>query len=86
MYFPYFSVTTTFDDAFTRARLEPAGISAAPLRDYMSRLLDYATRGRWGKPPIARVEARPRWIPLSRPPPPGGVTRGRLPVAAKRAT
>jgi thioester reductase-like protein len=25
MYFPYFSVATTFDDAFTRARLEPAG-------------------------------------------------------------
>ena len=26
-YFPYFSVKTMFDDAFTRARLEPAGIS-----------------------------------------------------------
>ena len=44
LYFPYFSVTTTFDDAFTRARLEPAGISVAPLRDYMDRLLDFATR------------------------------------------
>ena len=57
MYFPYFSVSTTFDDAFARARLQPAGISVAPLRDYLSRLLDYATWSRWGKRPIARVDA-----------------------------
>jgi len=57
MYFPYFSVATTFDDTFTRAQLEPAGISASPLREYMSRLLDYATHSRWGKTPIPRVEA-----------------------------
>jgi thioester reductase-like protein len=57
MYFPYFSVKTTFDDAFTRAQLRPAGISAAPLRDYMGRLLDFATWSRWGKRPIARAEA-----------------------------
>ncbi|HET6865448.1 MAG TPA: SDR family oxidoreductase [Solirubrobacteraceae bacterium] len=57
MYFPYFSVKTTFDDAFTRAQLKPAGISAAPLRDYMGRLLDFATWSRWGKRPIARAEA-----------------------------
>jgi thioester reductase-like protein len=57
MYFPYFSVTTTFDDASARAKLEPAGITVAPLREYMSRLLDYATWSRWGKHPIARVDA-----------------------------
>ncbi len=56
MYFPYFSVKTTFDDAFTRARLQPAGISVAPLSEYMGRLLDFATRARWGKRPIARAE------------------------------
>src|SRR5262249_21898549 len=56
-YFPYFSVQTEFDDAFTRAQLAPAGISVSPLRDYMSRLLDYATHARWGKTPIPRVEA-----------------------------
>jgi thioester reductase-like protein len=56
-YFPYFSVTTTFDDAMARARLEPAGITVAPLREYMDRLLDYATTSRWGKHPIARAEA-----------------------------
>ncbi len=57
MYFPYFSVATTFDDALTRAQLQPAGISVTPLREYMSRLLDYATWSRWGKHPIARVDA-----------------------------
>jgi long-chain acyl-CoA synthetase len=57
MYFPYFSVKTTFDDAFTRAQLRPVGISAAPLRDYMGRLLDFATWSRWGKRPIPRAEA-----------------------------
>ena len=57
MYFPYFSLKATFDDAFTRARLEPAGISVSPLRDYLGRLLDFATRARWGKRPIARAEA-----------------------------
>jgi thioester reductase-like protein len=56
-YFPYFSVDATFEDAFTRARLEPAGISASPLREYLGRLLDFATRARWGKRPIARAEA-----------------------------
>ncbi len=57
MYFPYFSVETTFDDAFSRAQLQQAGIRVAPLREYISRLLDYATWSRWGKHPIARVDA-----------------------------
>ena len=56
-YFPYFSIKAEFDDAVTRARLEPAGIKVSPLGDYMDRLLDFATRSRWGKRPIARVEA-----------------------------
>jgi len=57
VYFPYFSVGTVFDDAATRARLEPSGISASPLGDYLDRLLDFATRSRWGKRPIGRAEA-----------------------------
>jgi long-chain acyl-CoA synthetase len=56
-YFPYFSMRAVFDDAVTRERLEPAGIRVTPLGDYMERLLDFATRSRWGKRPIARVEA-----------------------------
>jgi thioester reductase-like protein len=57
MYFPYFSVKTTFEDALTRARLQPAGISVAPLSEYIVRLLDFATWSRWGKRPIGRAEA-----------------------------
>jgi thioester reductase-like protein len=56
-YFPYFSIGTVFEDAATRARLEPDGILASPLGDYLERLLDFATRSRWGKRPISRVDA-----------------------------
>ena|SRR5947209_7951173 len=56
-YFPYFCMTAVFDDTETRRRLEPDGITTAPLRDYMDRLLDFATRSRWGKRPISRVDA-----------------------------
>ena len=57
VYFPYFSIDTVFEDAETRARLEPDGIFASPLRDYLDRLLDFATVTRWGKLPITRVDA-----------------------------
>ena len=57
VYFPYFAITAVFDDAATRARLEPAGIRSSPLGDYLERLLDFATRSRWGKRPIGRAEA-----------------------------
>ncbi len=56
-YFPYFSIGTVFDQAATAARLEPLGIRVTPLREYMERLLDFATRSRWGKRPITRVDA-----------------------------
>jgi thioester reductase-like protein len=56
-YFPYFSVSSVFDDARARAALVPAGLSVSPLRDYLDRLLDFATLSRWGKRPIARAEA-----------------------------
>ncbi|MGA9857267.1 MAG: SDR family oxidoreductase [Solirubrobacteraceae bacterium] len=56
-YFPYFCFGAVFDDAVTRARLEPDGITASPLRDYLDQLLDFATRSRWGKLHIPRVDA-----------------------------
>jgi thioester reductase-like protein len=56
-YFAYFAVGTVFDQTATRARLEPRGIRSSPLNDYLERLLDFATRSRWGKRPIARAEA-----------------------------
>ncbi|HEX8975567.1 MAG TPA: SDR family oxidoreductase [Solirubrobacteraceae bacterium] len=57
VYFPYFSVNTVFDNARARARLEPLGLSVSPLAIYLERLLDFATRSRWGKRPIGRTEA-----------------------------
>jgi nucleoside-diphosphate-sugar epimerase len=57
VYFPYLSVRTEFDNACARARLEPAGINASPLSAYLERLLDFATRTRWGKRPVSRFEA-----------------------------
>jgi thioester reductase-like protein len=56
-YFPYFSIGAVFDNERARALLRPSGITVTPLRDYLERLLDFATRSRWGKLPIARVEA-----------------------------
>jgi thioester reductase-like protein len=56
-YFPYFSIRAVFDEAATRARLEPVGILVSPLGDYLERLLDFATLSRWGKRPIGRDEA-----------------------------
>jgi len=56
-YFPYFAIGTVFDNAKTRASLTPAGIQASPLHDYLERLLDFATKTRWGKRPIGRAEA-----------------------------
>jgi long-chain acyl-CoA synthetase len=57
IYFPYFAIATVFDNARTRARLSQAGIHCTPLREYLHRLLDFATRSRWGKRPIGRAEA-----------------------------
>jgi long-chain acyl-CoA synthetase len=57
IFFPYFAIGTIFDDVRARARLEPAGIRVSPLAEYLERLLDFATRTRWGKRPVSRVEA-----------------------------
>ena len=62
IYFPYFAVRTEFDDVQARARLEPAGIVASPLSTYLERLLDFATRTRWGKRPLSRLEALAGWL------------------------
>jgi thioester reductase-like protein len=56
-YFPYFAMEGSFEDAATRARLEPLGIRCSPLPDYIDRLLDFATASRWGKIRIPRAEA-----------------------------
>jgi len=57
IYFPYFSIGAVFDNTVTCSRLTPAGIESSPLNTYLYRLLDFATRSRWGKRPIGRAQA-----------------------------
>jgi thioester reductase-like protein len=57
VYFPYFALGSVFVGEATGARLEPAGIRCTPLTDYLERLLDFATRSRWGKRRIRRADA-----------------------------
>jgi thioester reductase-like protein len=58
VYFPYFDMEVVFDDARARALLGPAGIRCPRLPDYFPRLMEYATRARWGKTGITREEAQ----------------------------
>jgi thioester reductase-like protein len=55
VYFPYFAMRVRYDDARARAILEPRGITAAPLRSYFDRLMDYAQAARWGRREVART-------------------------------
>lgn len=57
IFFPYFSVGAEFCDQATRTRLAGSGIQVTPLSDYLDRLLEFATRSRWGKRRIGRAEA-----------------------------
>ncbi|HEY3776364.1 MAG TPA: SDR family oxidoreductase [Solirubrobacteraceae bacterium] len=57
IFFPYFSVGAQFRDDATRSRLAGSGIQVTPLPEYLERLLEFATRARWGKRRIARAEA-----------------------------
>lgn len=58
VYFPYFTVDTVFDDTRARTALAPLGVRRAPLDAYFDRLLDFATRTRWGRAAITRHDAR----------------------------
>jgi nucleoside-diphosphate-sugar epimerase len=62
-YFPYFRVAVRFDDRRARSRLEPAGIRAAPLRDYFRTLVDHAVAAGWGRRTITRAQAMDRPLP-----------------------
>ena len=46
-----------FDDARSRALLEPMGIEPTPLGDYFHRLMSFARAARWGRSPLGRGEA-----------------------------
>jgi long-chain acyl-CoA synthetase len=57
VYFPYFAMRLRFDDARTRALLEPMGIAPPPLRDYYGRLIEFARAARWGRRQLDRQAA-----------------------------
>jgi long-chain acyl-CoA synthetase len=57
VYLPYFGIEATLDDDHARALLAPLGIEPAPLRDYFTRIIDYAERSRWGKRQLTRQAA-----------------------------
>jgi hypothetical protein len=48
----------TFGNDRTRDLLEPAGLVAPPLDDYLDRLYAYATACDWGRAPLSREDAR----------------------------
>jgi thioester reductase-like protein len=54
VFFPYFATRVRFDDRRARERLEPAGISAAPVESYFERLADFAVTTRWGRRAVNR--------------------------------
>ena len=57
-YLPYFTMRQTFDHRRAMELLEPAGIVAPPLSQYLDRLLEYAAAANWGRQPVSREEAR----------------------------
>jgi thioester reductase-like protein len=57
VYFPYFDMHMTFDDARARAVLGAAGIRAPRVADYFGTLMRYAELARWGKRDVVREDA-----------------------------
>jgi long-chain acyl-CoA synthetase len=58
VFFPYFAMDVSYDDAHARGRLEPAGIAAPSIESYFRQLVDYANHARWGRAPVSRAEAQ----------------------------
>ena len=57
VFIPYLNIGVHFKDSVTRARLEPAGVSAMRVEDYFPRLLDFALAAAWGKCPLPNPRA-----------------------------
>jgi hypothetical protein len=58
VFFPYFAMEVSYENAHARDRLEPAGITAPSIESYFGQLLDYANHARWGRAPVSRAEAQ----------------------------
>ncbi len=66
VYFPYFDMGVRFDNARTRARLEPAGIRVARLESYFNRIVDFAVETDWGRRPCQPLGTRRASLAASR--------------------
>jgi thioester reductase-like protein len=49
VFFPYFAIDVRYDTTNARTGLAGTGIHVPPLRDYFSRLMDFAVAAEWGK-------------------------------------
>jgi thioester reductase-like protein len=49
VFFPYFAMRVHYDTINARAALAHTGVEVPPLRDYFSRLMDYAVAADWGR-------------------------------------
>jgi long-chain acyl-CoA synthetase len=77
VFFPYFSMRVRYGDQRTRSRLAPLGIEPPPVERYYDRLIDFATRAKWGRARVARTEGQPARRRRSR-------EEGRIRAAAPR--
>jgi nucleoside-diphosphate-sugar epimerase len=57
VFFPYFAMDVSYENANARRRLEPDGIAVPPIESYFGRLVDYADHAHWGRAPVTRAEA-----------------------------
>ena len=57
LFFPYFTVSTRYDDRRARATLHSTGIRPAPLSEYFDRLVRFAIAAEWGRREIPRASA-----------------------------
>jgi hypothetical protein len=65
--FPYFAMDVHFDTLATRTALAPHGIEVPALRDYFTRLMDFAEGANWGRALPARHEAVTAEVRLRQP-------------------
>lgn len=63
-FFPYYTMKVQFDDRRTRERLDPQGISVAPVESYLDKLIGFGKAADWGRRTVRR-EPRRRERPLS---------------------
>jgi long-chain acyl-CoA synthetase len=60
VFFPYFTMRVRFDDRRARGRLDPRGVSVAPVERYLDQLIEFARAADWGRRPLGRPPGHDR--------------------------